>query len=392
MSVDLFLLGYRSFELPIEHGGAFFELCRTIGFSPKALQRDEKKACIRFSCTLFSAKRLFALGGDRLADLKEIRCGGIPTLTGRLLRRPGLLCGLVLAACLLVASHLFLWDIRVQGLDKITAEDFADTLASAGLSKGKFLPALNGDTIVTAIRRGDSRVAYATVNFKGTVAYVQIREAQEEGGEQALSPANLVARQDGVVLLPLIFEGECLVREGDVVRAGQILAGGILDTENHGYRVTRAAGQVLARTTHTYTVSIPFSYEKKVYTGRRSTELSLLFFDCSQKVFKSTGKTLGECDIIEKTEWWTLGGDTLLPIGLARSVWEEYTYVPATRNTGEALALARAQLDAQLAADSAGRTTLAKKVETRVDADGITLICTVICEEDIAMISEIGMQ
>ena len=162
-----------------------------------------------------------------------------------------------------------------------------------------------------------------------------------------------------------------------------------MDTQNHGYRVTRAAGQVLARTVHTYTVSVPFSYEEKTYAGESVGELSLLFFASAQKVFKSTRKVIEYCDIIEEVRWVCLPSGTRLPFGIAVTRVCKYTVTPATRTAMQARSLAMEELEKRLAEDGAGRTLLQKNVETCVDENGITLICTVICEEDIALTSEL---
>ena len=42
----------------------------------------------------------------------------------------------------------------------------------------------------------------------------------------------------------------------------------------------------------------------------------------------------------------------------------------------------------QLGEDSKGRTLLQKVTQTTTDENGITLICTIVCEEDIATIVE----
>lgn len=389
MRIDLLLLGYRTFAVPMEKATALFEWWRMRGFTPKTLIRDEKKGEIRFSCTLVSARRFLADPPASLGSLREIARGGVPLGFVGLLRRPGLIAGLLLAMTLLISAHLFVWDVRVEGNGLLSEDELLDELSAAGLGKGCFIPRLDKDGIVAALRRGDSRVAYVTVNVSGTVAYVQVRESEQPTEERKSVPANLVARCDGTVTLPLIFEGKCVVAAGDVVRAGQILASGIIDTDNNGYRVTRAAGQVLARTTHTYRVTVPFAYEEKVYTGRSAKEVSLLFFGADRKVFKSTGKSIDKCDIIEKTTWWQMGG-VILPFGVASYQCLEYALQPAMRTARAAHALASAELEAQLAADSVGRTTLSRTVETVVDDEGITLICTVVCEEDIAMTVEIS--
>ena len=226
------------------------------------------------------------------------------------------------------------------------------------------------------------------MNLRGTVAYVQIREALVQPQTPSVTPANLVAARDGVVTLPLIFEGQVLVREGDVVRAGQILAGGVLDSEKHGYRVTRAAGQVFARTVHTYNVTVPFVYEEKVPLGKEKYEICISFFGFEEKVLKSTGNSYMNYDIIQTTKKLSLSDGTPLPVGLTVTRLVPYGTSIATRSATEARALAYAELAEQLAADSTGRTTLSRTVEVLADADGITLVCTVVCEEDIALSAE----
>ena len=385
MRIDLFLLGFVDFEVAAENATAVFEGLRADGISPKRVRRDRKNGNIRFCCTLFFAKRLL----KKEVGLKEVERGGLPVLLSGLCHRPGLLCGIFLALALLIASRLFVWEVEVQGNDAIDREELLAELSAAGLSCGSFLPDLDRDAVALALRQGDRRVAFASINLRGTVAYVQIRESLETPSTAAPLPANLVAKCDGVITLPLIFEGECLVREGEVVRTGQILAGGVIDSEKHGYRVTRAAGQVMARTVHTYTVNVPFAYEEKVYTGRTGKEISLLFFGAQGKVFKSTRNIDDKCDIISYINWWTLSNGRKLPIGVLVSDAAEYELSPATRSGAEARSLAYAELERQLAQDSVGRSMLEKTVELRADADGVTLICTVVCEENIAQTAEI---
>ena len=388
MRADLFLLGFRTYRFPLDAATLLFDWWRVRGFTPKVLIRDEKKGELYFSCSLFAAHRKLADPPPEIAaDLRETERGGLPLLCKDFAHRPGVILGVVLAVALMIAAHLFVWDVRIEVEGALNGEELREELAASGLRVGSFIPRIDQDGIVAALRQGDGRVAYATVNLSGTVAYVQVREGRLVS-ETKKNAANLVASRDGTVTMPLIFAGECVVKAGDVVRAGQILASGVIDTDNNGFRITRAAGQVLARTTHTYTVSVPLTYEEKVYTGKNGFAFSLLFFNTKLKVFKNTSNFGENCDIIEKTAWWHIGG-VRLPVGVSGYQLAAYERFTATRTAREARALAYAELEAQLAADSAGRTLLSRTVETVVSEDGITLICTVVCEEDIALTVEI---
>jgi len=387
MRLDLFFVGYVKFAVAQKDALLLFEELRQANISPKGVKRYAKTGEIHFSCTRRGAKRL----SEKKLPLRVVAQGGVPLLALRLWRRPGLLCGILLAIALAVMSNLVIWNIEIVGNERVSEEELTHELRELGVGKGSFLPHIDTDALAISLRQADSRISFAAINRRGTVLQLQIREA-EQPSPPPLSPANLVAKCDGVITMPLIFEGECLIKEGDVVRAGQILAGGVMDSEKHGYRVTRAAGHVLARTAHTYTVNVPFVYEEKVHTGKKGMEVSLFFFDFVGKVFKSTGNDHHNCDIIKEIKWGRLSNGQLLPLGIGITTHMPYEYRTATRSAIEARALAYAELEVRLAADSAGRTMLEKTVEVIADEKGITLVCTVVCEEDIAATVEFEVQ
>ena len=388
MRADLFVMGSVAYRVQGASATALFELLRDGGFSPKGIKRCKKTGEIAFSLLGSEAKRFDALLRERGIAVSVRTTRGIPHYLALLAKRPGMIAGLVLALFLLVAAPLFVWEIEIVGNERITYEELSSELAAVGLSRGAFLPRLDGEGVATALRQRDARVAYATVNVSGTVVRVQIREGEPEPDNTPRLPANLVAKCDGVVTLPLVYEGECLVAEGDVVRAGQLLVSGVRDTQHHGFRVTRAAGEVWARTTHVYEVRVPFVEAQKAYTGQKKHEVTLFFFNRARKVFKSTGNSSMECDIIEKIQWFTLPSGKRLPFGIALTVHLPYARTDVTRTALEARALALERLDALLATECEGRVLLTRTNEMRVESDAITLCCTVVYEENIAAVSE----
>ena len=331
------------------------------------------------------------LAAEESIPVPPPRKGGVPLLFRRLFSQPGLVLGVILAIAMLVSARLFLWEVQISGNEMLSKEELEHALSLAGLSRGDFLPTLDTDAVEVALRRGDGRISYVGINVVGTVAFVQVREGEVGGEPLPLSPANLVAKCEGVVTMPLVFEGECLVSPGDLVRQGQLLASGVIDTQNHGYRVTRAAGQVMARTVHTYEVSVPFLQQQKSETGRRWYDISLFFFNSARKVFKTTGKNIMEYDIIEKIEWVTLPDGKRLPFGYAQKTTVEYEMQSVAITALQARERAMAELEQMLLRDAEGRTLLQRTIELRADADGITLVCVAVCEEDIAAVSEITL-
>lgn len=391
MRPDLFFLGAVRYCVSAADAGLLFEVLQARHLAPKALKRSKKASRISFLLV-----RKDALDFEEAASAQELSFSreekGWRVLGKRLLQAPGLLLGVLLSLLLFVGARTVVWDIRVTGVREPEKEEIEQMLAELGLFRGAFLSEVDGDALALSLRQADGRVGYAAINVKGTVVHVQIRESEPLPAPISKNPANLVAARDGVVTMPLIFEGVCLVEQGEVVRAGQILAGGLIDTQNHGYRVTRAAGQVLARTEHTYTVRVPLDYEEKVYTGEEKREIFLLFFHSAQKVFKNIGQNHNKCDIIEKANWLRTPAGAYLPFGYRVRTEAAYEMQPRTRTLQQAREMARSELQRLLLADSAGRALLSQNTEWCVDANGITLICTVVCEEDIARTVEFAMQ
>ena len=93
---------------------------------------------------------------------------------------------------------------------------------------------------------------------------------------------------------------------------------------------------------------------------------------------------IDKCDIIEEIKWMRTPAGAILPLGYRFAQANAYEMHSTTRSLQQARELAELELQEQLAADSAGRTLLEKHTEWSVHANGVTLLCTVVCEEDIA--------
>ena len=390
MSWYSFLLGYTVLHISKDSITDFFELCRVLEITPRGLRRIGKGEDLTCRFTRFSAARLLHLSQEKGLGVRSVRQGGLPALWLRFIRRPGMVIGTGLALALLLVSRLFLWEVSLEGCEAVSEEEIRAELDEIGLRRGAFLPLLDGDDIALSLRQADARVGYVTVNMIGTVAFVQIKEAEPAPVPTPTAPANLVAKKDGVILLPMIFEGECLVEIGERVRRGQLLASGIIDGEQNGFRITRASGEIWARTEEKIIVNVPLSYEEKVYTGKLRREVEVQFFGLCGKVFKNTGNVDAQCDIIINNHILFAGTRTL-PFGVSVTEHRAYAYQTATRTATQALALAKAELASRLAAGGEARKLLSTTVETVLDDAGVTLVCTAAFEENIGLISEFSV-
>ena len=237
------------------------------------------------------------------------------------------------------------------------------------------------------------RIGWLSINMDGTVARVQViehieGESEGDGISEGKLPANLVAVRDGQIEYLELYHGNAVVKVGQAVKAGELLVSGLYDSQSGGIRITRAAGRVLARTERTVQIEIPFAYTEKVYEDAVLQEFEIHFFDFSKKIFKNSRNSDTLCDIIKYNS--TLGrlGNNRLPVSLSRTEMHPYVLEARERTAEEALALAYMEIEGELSRLSNEVLLLQKTITTEIGETSVTLICTVTCLENIAVVQE----
>ncbi len=311
---------------------------------------------------------------------------GLPHILFLHRKRAGIMVGTLAAIALTVLSSRFVWDIRIMGNTTVSEREILEELRECGLTVGSYIPSLHTGELENRVLIASDRLSWVSIYLDGTVARVQVIEhTAPAADEDTAKPANLIAAADGQIETVELLRGNCVVRPGQAVRKGELLVSGLYDSQAVGYRWTRAAGRVIARTEHTIRIEIPMSYEKKMYSDARVDEIVLNFFDFSLKIFKSTGNVPPTCDIIkeEKGIFGAWGHD--LPFGLCISRLHPYTVETQARTSEEALDAAYARLSHELAALTDTGELLQKQIVTTLGEDSLILECTVLCLEDIAV-------
>ena len=324
--------------------------------------------------------------------------GGLPDRVKRILKRPGLVIGCILGLCLYIAGTQVVWDIRISGNTTVSDRAIEDTLATCGFTVGTPLRGFRADVLENQVLLSDDRLAWISVNRRGTVAYVEVREATHTPPPESESPADLVAAIGGIIQRVELEEGNVRVSAGQTVSEGEVLVSGIYDSMTQGIRLARARARIYARTTRELTVTIPLTYEYKTYLFDEDAPLSeisrekfLKFFKKSIKFSKKTGNDGVLYDIIEGEMSMGPVSGVGFPISV-RTVWYlPYAMTTATRTYAEAEELAYVELAQSIAALPGGAELLSKSITIARAPDALILQCTLTCVEDIGTVREIGI-
>lgn len=387
MNPLLFLFGNARLYADAANRTALLNLClkKSVSYTGFCACAD---GGVSFVCSARSAKTLLCLAGERGIDARVIREGGLPHLARKYRRRVGLFLGLLLGAALFWLSGRFVWSVQITGNENVPASEIREELKKSGLGVGSYIPAIRTEEVETRTLIRSEKIAWISVYLDGTAAVVQVREHLSGSSSDSGKPANLVSSADGQIEMIELYRGNCLVGVGQAVRRGELLVSGVYDSRTVGFRYTRAAGRILARTGHTYEIRIPLSYTQKEYGKEKRGGVWLNFFDFSLKILKNSSKTAECCDIIEDEKGWCLPGGRVLPFGVTRERILPYTETVKTRTPKEALSMAYAELERRLSALSGESQLLEKRIKTEIGTDAVVLTCTVECVENIAIQTE----
>ena len=292
---------------------------------------------------------------------------GLSVLFSKYKNRTGLFAGAVVGIFLLVYSSLFVWDVTVTGNESIPESVVLDALAENGLTLGTYIPNLDTERLEGILMLEIDGVSFISVNLRGTVAHIEIKERAKNAEIVDLSsPSNLVASMDGQIAAMEITGGVNKVKTGEIVKKGDLLASGVIDSKALGYRLVRARGTVLARTTLTYKIEIPLETHEKVYTGKSKTYQSLKFFSKIINFFRKSNISEENCDRIEKERRLFLFGKIKLPIFLIETTYTEYELQSRILTKEEALQRAKKRLRLESDADLADAEILARHTSVQI--------------------------
>ncbi len=386
MNPSYLILGSVTVSADYENVTALLNLCMHLSIPYSDFKSYPDRVTVVFRLSAF--KRF-----EREADAREIcytveKKHGLPIFLSKYKYRFGIWLGILCAAALVLASHLFIWDIEVTGNESVTSSEVRELLREQGFAVGSFIPRANTDRIENRILMESERISWISVNIIGTVANVEVRERETEREDEPTRPANLVAKKSGIIEEVRIFRGNVVVGAGKYVNKGELLVSGLFDSVQEGFRYTRASGQVFARTVEEFYIEIPYEYETKRYTGLEYCEKILNFFDFSMNISKKCGNEDILCDKINIVENYSLFGRVGTPFAVETVKYLEYETVCETRTPEAAEELAYFELEEKLAVMSEESTLIKKTVTPYVRDDRFILHCVIVLIEDIAEVSE----
>lgn len=176
------------------------------------------------------------------------RCG-LPFLVHNYRRRAPALIGVVIAAAFLWYTSHYVMGIDVFGNERVPSDRIISELEQLGLTRGVKAADIDQRLLSNKLLTLDEDLAWVGININGSRVFAEVAERIEKPQKLDKSqPCNLIASKDGVIEHMEIRDGQTMIKRGEAVTEGQVLASGIMDNAKFGYTMVHARGDVYAVT------------------------------------------------------------------------------------------------------------------------------------------------
>ena len=328
-------------------------------------------------------RKYVALTAEMTIEDERVTRRGLFAFASGYKMRIGFFIGAVLCAALLAASSFFVWDINVTGQTGLSEKEILKTLEGYGLYIGAYIPNIDTMRLENELVIDTEELSYASINLRGTVAEVVVRERKEKDVENISLPSNLVANCDGQIESIEVRGGMPTVKKGQIVKKGQLLVSGVIDSQAVGYRLVRARGEIYARISRSFTAEVPLVREKKSRTGEKKTRVTIRFFAKKINLFSNNDISFEKYDTIEEEKRLCLFDRVELPVFIIKTTYFEYVTETEKISEEQALSIAEKELAGQTEKTLSEAQILAREERTEINDGILTLYADIDCIADI---------
>lgn len=312
---------------------------------------------------------------------------GFSFLLYRYRKRVGVLVGIALFTLILTVSSNFVWTIKVEGNTQTETAVILQTMEELGLRAGVVRSGLDISEMQLEALRRLQELSWISVNIRGSVATVEVRERTmpPEMLDESI-PCNVVAAADGYIVRIEAYEGAAKVRVGDSVVKGDLLISGVIESKLETTRFVHARGNIIAHTSRRLEVEIPLIRESVTPTGEKKNKYALELFGMRIPLHFSTPQGQDWATQEKENRLQILGLN--LPFAVHTTTYQQVERIPEQLTQEQAQRMAREALAQQQ--EALGKLKILKTEEECVfTSSSCRMVWSLSCEENISVLEQI---
>ena len=308
--------------------------------------------------------------------IKIINKKGLPFLLHRYKKRKIIFILIIAILFALVALSQFIWNIKIEGNEKIESSQITQILENKGIKLGTAKRNIDKQKIINEIRLERSDIAWIGIDIEGTNLIVKIVETNakpEIVNEEDY--CNVVATKDAQIVKISAQNGIPLVKEESVVTKGDILIAGWIEGKYTGTRYVHANGEVMAKVWYTKKEEVLLNQVIEQETGIKENRYKLKINKFEINLFKRLPK-FEKYDTIETEKKLKIFSNFYLPIELIQITYKEKLESQITYGIEEAKDIGRKKAEEELQNEINNTNVLQKYENAYVNSNSVTIELT----------------
>lgn len=284
------VIGYVNIVVEGYYIEKFINICRKNDIYLLNLKR-EKSILIKADIPVKDFKTVAKLAKENKCKIKIKQKKGMPFLLNRYRKRKVFVIALLMVLVALITLSKFIWNIEITGNSSIPTSEILDIVKEEDLEIGKLKSKIDAKNIVEKIRLERADISWVGIKISGTNVMIEIVES--DAAPQIIDEdeyCNIVATKDSMIVSASAQNGTLQVKEGDVIKKGDILVAGWLEGKYTGIRYVHATGEVIAKVWYSETSRIYYKQTVKTKTGNTENKYSLNINNFGINFYKKLSK------------------------------------------------------------------------------------------------------
>ena len=327
-----------------------------------------KDFSLTFSAFSSDCAAIMSQSGKNGLEIELLSETGGKKLARSAKRRAVLVVLAAVSITLAAVSSLFLWNIEIEGNDKLSDAQILRVLSECGVDYGAFWPSLSSDEVRSYVVSEMPEIAWMSLNVRSSKAHAVVRERAKSGVIKRMS----------------VLEGESAAAAGSVVAKGDILVRGLMSSETGDERYVHSMALVIADTWYEISAQTPLNEDRKIERGHTDTAFSLVIGKKRINFFSDSRNKYTSCDKINKLRYISLCDVFTLPLGYAIERTTQYETKPMPINEAEAVERLKADLRSELQRRIGDGQIVSEEYSVSKTEELLTVTLRAQCTENIA--------
>ncbi len=310
---------------------------------------------------------------------------GIPFFVNKYRKRKVFAVAVLVIAIFIFISTKFVWNIEINGNEKIAEEEILELVSEYGITKGILKKNIDTYKISNSIRLERDDISWIGITLKGTNVIINIKEAIEI--PEVIDKdeiCNVVADRDATISKLVVHSGTARVEVGDEVKKGDILVEGVMEGVHLGNRYVHADANVTGVMYLQKIKKEEFMQTKKVETGNMEIKREICINNFKINLNKKLSN-FENYDTIYSSHKVKLFSNFYLPIEVKKTEYKEFKSELVEYTESELKDKIEKELEEELENEYniSSYDNKTKNVEVNLEPDGIELKLTYEIKEEI---------